>query len=72
MFDAGFGGFVAVDPEAVFLMQAAVFAAGGEGEGIAGGEGGTTEFCALENATSGVGPFEYEYLAQTLVVDFLG
>ncbi|ERL02701.1 hypothetical protein O999_17475 [Pseudomonas putida LF54] len=38
MLDAGFGGFVAVDPEAVFLMQAAVFPAGGEGEGIAGAE----------------------------------
>ena len=53
-------------------MQAAVFAAGGEGEGIAGGEGGTAVFGAFEDATSGVSPFEHEYLAQTLVIDFLG
>jgi len=36
--DAGFGGGIAVDPEAVFLMKAAVFSARGEGEGIAGAE----------------------------------
>ncbi|GLO14531.1 hypothetical protein PPUJ20028_31140 [Pseudomonas putida] len=37
--DAGFGGFVAVDPEAVFLVEAAVCSARGEGEGVAGAEG---------------------------------
>jgi len=36
---AGFGGFVAVDPEAVFLVQTAIRSARGEGEGIAGAEG---------------------------------
>ena len=37
--DAGFGGFVAVDPEAILLIEAAVRPARGEGEGIAGAEG---------------------------------
>ncbi|BAW22786.1 Uncharacterized protein KF715C_ch22130 [Pseudomonas putida] len=36
---AGFGGFVAVDPEAVFLVETAIRSARGEGEGIAGAEG---------------------------------
>ena len=39
MLDAGFGGFVAVDPEAVFLVEATVCSARGEGEGVAGAEG---------------------------------
>ncbi|MNP25247.1 hypothetical protein D3C76_1180450 [compost metagenome] len=37
--DAGFGGVVAVDPEAVFLVEAAIRTARGEGEGVAGAEG---------------------------------
>jgi hypothetical protein len=39
VFDAGFGGFVAVGPEAIFLMEAAVFSTGGECECIGGAEG---------------------------------
>jgi hypothetical protein len=36
--DAGFGRFVAVDPEAILLVKAAVLSARGESEGIAGAE----------------------------------
>ena len=38
VFDAGFGGFVAVDPEAVFLVETAIRSARGEGEGVTGAE----------------------------------
>ncbi|GLO46167.1 hypothetical protein PPUN109347_27300 [Pseudomonas putida] len=37
--DVGLGGFVAVDPEAILLVQAAVLSARGEGEGVSGTEG---------------------------------
>jgi len=37
--DPGLGGFVAVDPEAVFLVEAAIRSARGECEGVAGAEG---------------------------------
>ncbi|MCY1426469.1 hypothetical protein D9M71_422900 [compost metagenome] len=37
--DVGLGGFIAVDPQAVFLVKAAVFPARGEGEGVVGAEG---------------------------------
>ena len=37
--DPGLGGFVAVDSEAVFLVEAAIRSARGEGEGVAGAEG---------------------------------
>ena len=56
MLDAGFGGFVAVDPEAVLLVKAAVFPARGEGEGIVGAEGGAAKLGAFENTTANVGP----------------
>jgi len=36
--DAGFGGFVAVDPEAILLVKAAVLSARGKGEGVASAE----------------------------------
>ncbi|MBK4995133.1 hypothetical protein IAE39_003307 [Pseudomonas sp. S37] len=39
VFDAGLGGFVAVDPQAVFLVEGAVSSARGEGEGVTGAEG---------------------------------
>lgn len=71
MLDAGFGGFVTVDPEAVFLMQAAVFPAGGEGEGIAGGEGGAAEFCATEKTACDLAPVKYYEFFESLIVDFL-
>ncbi len=71
MLDARFGGFVAVDPEAVFLMQAAVFPAGGEGEGIAGSEGGTAEFCAFENTASSVIPINNYECIYAFVIYFL-
>ena len=37
--DVGIGGFVAVDPEAVFLVEAAVGSARGKGKCITGGKG---------------------------------
>jgi len=37
--DVGVGGFIAVDPEAILLVKAAVFSARGEGKGVAGSEG---------------------------------
>ena len=54
----GFGGFVAVDPQAVFLVEGSVFPARGEGEGIAGAERGAAEFGAFEKAASGIAPFK--------------
>ena len=39
VFDAGFSGFIAVDPEAIFLVEAAIFSRWGESECVTGAEG---------------------------------
>ncbi len=56
--DVGIGGFVAVDPEAVFLVEGAILAPWGERKGIACAEGRTTKFGAPENTSDSIWPFE--------------
>ncbi|MFP3590146.1 hypothetical protein SCB29_42035, partial [Paraburkholderia sp. SIMBA_055] len=50
----------------------AVFPAGGEGEGIAGGEGGAAEFCAFKNTASCVIPINNHECVYAFVIDFFG